>query len=133
MVGDGLAGCDAETAPAFALRGFEALEEVEEGEGRGGLGGRLWVGEFGEGCGLSVSGWLYVEVRSRGKAEVEEQSLPDWTDHGSSRAAAGGGPLETASRISLGSERTFEVALSGGESGADMVVLLASCPNWITL
>ena len=32
MVGDRFAVVDAEAAPAFALGGFEALEEVEEGE-----------------------------------------------------------------------------------------------------
>ena len=38
VVGYGFAGCDVEAAPAFALRGFKALEEVEEGDG-----GRWWV------------------------------------------------------------------------------------------
>ena len=47
VVGDGLAGADVEAAPAFALGGFEALEEVEEGEGGG--GGRVGWGDGG-GC-----------------------------------------------------------------------------------
>lgn len=46
----------------------------------------------------------------------------DWTDHRSSGAAAVGGALETASRVSVGLEGGFEVALSGGEGGAGMVI-----------
>lgn len=44
-------------------------------------------------------------------------------------AAAEDGALETTSGMSLGSERTFEAALSGGESesGVDMVVYLTFC------
>ena len=65
-------------------------------------------------------------MQRRGEAEEveekEEQCLPDWTDHRPSGAAAVGEALETASRMSLGSERVFELALSGGESGADMIV-----------
>jgi hypothetical protein len=36
VVGDGFA-IDSETAPAFALGGLEAFEEVEEGDWRGGV------------------------------------------------------------------------------------------------
>ena len=68
MVGDGLPRCDTETAPAFALCGFEALEEVQEGKGGGASGGRLYGREFGEGCGLSVFVGLVIEV-----GEVEER------------------------------------------------------------
>ncbi len=39
VVGDGFA-IDAETAPAFAFCGLQALKEVEEGNGRGGV--LLW-------------------------------------------------------------------------------------------
>lgn len=53
---------------------------------------------------------------------MEERCLPDWTDHRSSGAAAVGGALETASRVSVGLEGGFEVELSGGEGGAGMVV-----------
>ena len=42
MVGDRLAPCDVEAAPSFALFGFEALEEVEEGDGGDGV---FWVGD----------------------------------------------------------------------------------------
>ena len=47
--------------------------------------------------------------------------LPVWTDHWPSGGTAVGGALESAFRISLGSDETFEVALSGGESGVDMI------------
>ena len=42
VVGDGFAVVDVEAAPAFAFGGFEAREEVEEGEGGGWLGGCWW-------------------------------------------------------------------------------------------
>lgn len=47
MVGNRFAVGDAKAPPACAVRGFEALEEVEEGEGGGG-GGGVGEGEFGE-------------------------------------------------------------------------------------
>lgn len=49
MVGDGFALRDVEAAPAFALFGLQALEEVEEGDWRGGLlGVGHMAGEVGE-------------------------------------------------------------------------------------
>ncbi len=67
-----------------------------------------------------------MEIELGGRGEVregeEERCLPDWTDHWPCRGAAVGGALETAFRMSLGSERTFAVALSGGGGGADMIV-----------
>ena len=52
--------------------------------------------------------------------------LPDWTDQFSSRAATGGGVLETAFRMSLGAEWAFEITFSSdeGERGADMLIQL---------
>ena len=44
-----------------------------------------------------------------------------------------GGALETASRILVGSERTFGVALSGGESGVVMIGLVIFFANWMAL
>lgn len=38
MIGDRLAMIDAETAPAFALGRLQALEQMEEGDRRGGVG-----------------------------------------------------------------------------------------------
>ena len=43
------------------------------------------------------------------------------------------GALETASRIPLDSEPTFEVALPGGESGAVMIGLVTFFPIWMAL
>ena len=43
------------------------------------------------------------------------------------------GVLETASKILLDSGRTFEVVLSGGESGAVMIGLVIFFPNWMAL
>lgn len=54
MVGDGFAVVDGEAAPAFALGGFEELEEVEEGEGGCGCG---CGGGGGEGGGEVGEGW----------------------------------------------------------------------------
>lgn len=42
VVGDGFAVVDVEAAPALAFGGLEALEEVEEGEWGGGVGGGLF-------------------------------------------------------------------------------------------
>ena len=42
VVGDGLAGGDAEAAPAFAFGGLESVEEMEEGDWAR-LGGGWWV------------------------------------------------------------------------------------------
>ena len=55
--------------------------------------------------------------------------LPDWRDHGFSRVAAVCGALETASRTLLDLEPTFEVAVSGGESGVVMIGLLNLFPK----
>ena len=52
---------------------------------------------------------------------VVGQWLPDCTDHWLCRGADVGGALETAFRMPLGLGRTFEVALSGGGGGADML------------
>lgn len=125
VVGDGFPGCDAETAPAFALCGFEALEEVQEGEGGGGLGGRLWGGDLGEGCWVVSIRWIGLLKWGRWGSVW----LPDWRVHGFSIVAAVCGALETASRILLDSEPTFEVAVSGGESGVVMIGLLNLFPN----
>lgn len=69
VVGDGFGGGDAEAAPAFAGGGFEAFEDVEVGEGGGGVGWR-GVGDGGEDCGWGVSGGcgLWV-VGGRGERE----------------------------------------------------------------
>lgn len=48
VVGDGLAGGDAEAAPSLALGGLEPVEQVEEGDWAW-LGWCWWVGERGEG------------------------------------------------------------------------------------
>ena len=48
MVGDGFAVEEAHAAPAFAFGGFEAGEEVEEGDWCGGGVGWGWGGEGGE-------------------------------------------------------------------------------------
>lgn len=106
MVGDGFPGFDAEAPPAFAFGGFEALEEVQEGEGGGWLGGAGEGGwwEGGEGWGLLLA---FGRVGWGGEGEVKVRYLPPWTDHGSSGAAGGGGALEvlaTASRTALDSE-----------------------------
>ena len=49
VVADGFAVVEAEAAPAFALGGLEALEEVEEGDRGGGRGLRT-VGDVFENC-----------------------------------------------------------------------------------
>ena len=49
VVGDGFAVADAEAPPAFALGGFEAREEVQEGEGGGRLRAGWWGGQECEG------------------------------------------------------------------------------------
>lgn len=53
VVADGFAVIDAEAAPARALGGLEAFEQVEEGEGRGG-GFGVGEGEFREDCGRKM-------------------------------------------------------------------------------
>ena len=48
MVCNAFAVIDAEATPAFAFGGFEAGEQVEEGDGGGGVGGIAAVGWEGE-------------------------------------------------------------------------------------
>lgn len=78
------------------------------------------VGGFRFLCAVSVG--LTIEVWSRGTAkEVEGQCLLSSRDHVKSTTFAVGAALEAGS---LGLERMFELALSGGERGGDMVVCL---------
>ena len=51
VVGDGFAVEEAHAPPAFAFGGFEAREEVEEGDGCW-VVGRGWGGESGEDWGV---------------------------------------------------------------------------------
>jgi hypothetical protein len=56
VVGDGFAVGDAEAAPSFAFGGLEAGEDVEEGEGRAGVG----LGTVGEGGEDWRLGWVSI-------------------------------------------------------------------------
>lgn len=73
MVRDALAVVDAEAAPAGALSGLEALEQVEEGDGRVGVFG-VAVLDVGEDCGASVG---VAQVRwARGEVPLTDDAVP---------------------------------------------------------